>query len=199
MFPSTSGNPHGLLRSLTYPFGAAPKTAQVRTATVCYCPCGDDRICSGRKGARDAGANPRRAGRNHAGAKPRLFFRSNPAREASSRAVRNEICVGKSSWPCWSVRPPSLRCAARCGLLSSRFSVHAPAAPGQFSEYHRLPSACRPSGVSFRLYILGRVGLAGPPARSLVPPVSLRHLSRLGVFGGSASLAKTEYEKTQYV
>ena len=73
----------------------------------------------------------------------------------SSRFTARSLCRNRG--PCWSARPPSLRCALRFGLLFSRFSV-LPSLRG-LSSRHPIP--CR------RLLSRSR-GLAACRARYLL-------------------------------
>ena len=77
----------------------------------------------------------------------------------SSRFTARSLCRNRG--PCWSARPPSLRCALRFGLLFSRFSV--PPSLRGLSSRHPIP--CR------RLLSRSR-GLAACRARYLLglPP-----------------------------
>ena len=77
----------------------------------------------------------------------------------SSRFTARSLCRNRG--PCWSARPPSLRCALRFGLLFSRFSV--PPSLRGLSSHH--PISCR------RLLSRSR-GLAACRARYLLglPP-----------------------------
>ena len=73
----------------------------------------------------------------------------------SSRFTARSLCRNRG--PCWSARPPSLRCALRFGLLFSRFSV--PPSLRGLSPHH--PISCRrvlPAPKGLRLpcsYLLG--------------------------------------------
>ena len=73
----------------------------------------------------------------------------------SSRFTARSLCRNRG--PCWSARPPSLRCALRFGLLFSRFSV--PPSLRGLSSHH--PISCRrvlPAPKGLRLpssYLLG--------------------------------------------
>lgn len=66
----------------------------------------------------------------------------------SSRFTARSSCRNRG--PCWSARPPSLRCALRFGLLFSRFSVQP--SPRGLSSHHQShgPLSSFPGGLLLR-------------------------------------------------
>lgn len=90
----------------------------------------------------------------------------------SSRFTARSSCRNRG--PCWSARPPSLRCALRFGLLFSRFSV--PPSLRGLSSHH--PISCRrvlPAPKGLRLpssYLLGLPPFGSSFRRAVAAPCS---------------------------
>ena len=90
----------------------------------------------------------------------------------SSRFTARSLCRNRG--PCWSARPPSLRCALRFGLLFSRFSV--PPSLRGLSPHH--PISCRrvlPAPKGLRLpssYLLGLPPSGSSFQRAVAAPCS---------------------------
>lgn len=86
----------------------------------------------------------------HAGGRTveRSAYRPDVEIRISSRFTARSLCRNRG--PCWSARPPSLRCALRFGLLFSRFSV--PPSLCGLSSHHQShgPLSSFPGGLLLR-------------------------------------------------
>lgn len=78
----------------------------------------------------------------------RSAYRPDVEIRISSRFTARSLCRNRG--PCWSARPPSLRCALRFGLLFSRFSV--PPSLCGLSSHHQShgPLSSFPGGLLLR-------------------------------------------------
>lgn len=110
----------------------------------------------------------------HAGGRTveRSAYRPDVEIRISSRFTARSLCRNRG--PCWSARPPSLRCALRFGLLFSRFSV--PPSLRGLSPHH--PISCRrvlpaPKGLRLpRSYLLGLPPSGSSFRRAVAAPCS---------------------------